>query len=152
MAVSRAAAADSPTPTPHTHGQCFVHTNQMLGQRVLVAGNTPTGPPWFEEQGYHYRWATPGARGAAAVEATAHEPSATRGRPPRPSAIEAEVLTALLLAHVQDHVVAQLPGDGASFNATNVAIAVPPYWGSERRTSLLDAAALAGLGVRTRPR
>ena len=44
-------AAQSLTPPIRTHGQCFVHTNQMLGQRVVVGG-TPSGPPWFEEHGY----------------------------------------------------------------------------------------------------
>ena len=108
---------------------CFAHTNQMLGR----AGGSADGPPWFAAHGYRYRWEDD-RRGAARVSAGPE------------LSVEAEVLSGLLLAQVDDMVAAQLSDSGGQFAATHIALAVPPAWNDAQRNALLDAAGLAALG------
>jgi hypothetical protein len=110
--------------------QTFAHTNQMLGQAGLPDGG---GPPWFTRHGYRYGWEED-KRGAARVAACCPELS-----------LQAEVLSGLLLAHVGEMLSAQL-ADSGEFEATHIALAVPPAWDARQREALLDAAAIATLG------
>eukprot|EP01046_Picozoa_sp_COSAG06_P044593 COSAG06_NODE_6034_length_3141_cov_2.354372_2_plen_321_part_00 len=110
--------------------QTFAHTNQMLGRAGLPDGG---GPPWFARHGYRYGWEED-KRGAARVAACCPELS-----------LQAEVLSGLLLAHVGEMLSAQL-ADSGEFEATHIALAVPPAWDARQREALLDAAAIATLG------
>ena len=105
----------------------FAQPSLMLGQP-----SSSTGPPWFTNHGYHYRWAAATTRGTVRVDTCCPELS-----------LEAEVLSGLLLKHCQDSIDAQLKG--VDFNATNVVLPVPPYWTQNQRAALHDAAGLAGL-------
>lgn len=110
--------------------QTFAHTNQMLGR----AGQPGSGgPSWFGRHGYRYSWEED-KRGAVRVGACCPKLS-----------LPAEVLSGLLLAHIEEMVSARL-ADSGDLESTHIALAVPPGWNALQRQALLDAASIAMLG------
>ena len=110
--------------------QTFAHTNQMLGQTGQPSAG---GPSWFKRHGFRYNWQDD-KRGAVRVAACCPEIS-----------LPAEVLSGLLLAHVDEMVSAKVAESG-ELESMHVALAVPPGWSARQREALLDAASIAALG------